>query len=437
MKSLILTDLSKFIEEANSTNSSKDKLEVIRRYPQLKPIFRYTYDTIYYQYGVSRDNVIKNRELGILSDKSDAASIESVCECLNDRKYTGHNAIRLVLTFIDMNKEYEELVFRILDRNLKTRTDTSLINKIFPGTIPEFNVALADKYDEKMKIDFSKDSWYFSTKLDGIRVITIIDSDSHVTFWTRGGKQIETLDLVKKDIESLQLKDVVLDGEMCIVDENGNEDFQSILKLIRRKDFTIPNPRYQIFDCISKSGFEREYANDPFCIRLEYLKTIKDMANSKNCKTLSFLKQTLLASNEHLTSAIEEAAKLNWEGLILRKADSPYEGKRSKNMLKVKKFEDAEYEVKSLKFGMIRYIKNGKEIEEEMLSGVVISHKGYKVDVGSGFSQDERIYYHKHPEELQGKIITVKYFEETKDQNGDLSLRFPVVKVIHGDRREL
>jgi DNA ligase 1 len=33
-----------------------------------------------------------------------------------------------------------------------------------------------------------------------------------------------------------------------------------------------------------------------------------------------------------------------WEGIMLRK-DIGYEGKRSKNLLKVKKFYDAEYEV--------------------------------------------------------------------------------------------
>jgi DNA ligase-1 len=38
---------------------------------------------------------------------------------------------------------------------------------------------------------------------------------------------------------------------------------------------------------------------------------------------------------------------------------------------------------------------------------------------------------------IVGKIITVQYFEETKNQDGGISLRFPTVKVVHGDQREL
>ena len=35
-----------------------------------------------------------------------------------------------------------------------------------------------------------------------------------------------------------------------------------------------------------------------------------------------------------------------------------------------------------------------------------------------------------------GKIITVEYFEETKNQDGDISLRFPTVQVMNGNKRE-
>ena len=40
-------------------------------------------------------------------------------------------------------------------------------------------------------------------------------------------------------------------------------------------------------------------------------------------------------------------------------------------------------------------------------------------------------------ESIIGKIITVQYFEETKNDKGGISLRFPTVKHIHGSKREL
>ena len=38
---------------------------------------------------------------------------------------------------------------------------------------------------------------------------------------------------------------------------------------------------------------------------------------------------------------------------------------------------------------------------------------------------------------IVGKTITVQYFEETANDKGGISLRFPTVKVVHGEKREL
>ena len=42
----------------------------------------------------------------------------------------------------------------------------------------------------------------------------------------------------------------VFDGELCLIDDEGNEDFQGVMKEIRKKDHTIENPKYKIFDFI-------------------------------------------------------------------------------------------------------------------------------------------------------------------------------------------
>ena len=123
----------------------------------------------------------------------------------------------------------------------------------------------------------------------------------------------------------------------------------------------------------------------------------------------------------------------NWEGFMLRK-DVGYEGKRSKNLLKVKTFHDAEYEVIDCDFAPMSVVRDGKEAQEIMLSQVYIEHKGYKVKVGSGFSQEQRIKYKM--EDIIGKTITVQYFEETTNDKGGISLRFPTVKHIYENERD-
>jgi DNA ligase-1 len=118
------------------------------------------------------------------------------------------------------------------------------------------------------------------------------------------------------------------------------------------------------------------------------------------------------------------------------RADEPYKGKRSKDLLKVKKFFDDEYEVIDTEMGPFRYVLNGREHEETMLSCVMINHKGYTVRVGSGFAIDQRQEFYQNPDKILGKVILVQYFEETKNQDGGISLRFPTFKYLYGEQRD-
>tara|TARA_R110002033_G_scaffold53468_1_gene101497 strand:- start:1640 stop:2005 length:366 start_codon:yes stop_codon:yes gene_type:complete len=121
---------------------------------------------------------------------------------------------------------------------------------------------------------------------------------------------------------------------------------------------------------------------------------------------------------------------------MIRK-NTTYKGKRSPDLLKIKTMHDAEYTVISTTNAVQRVIVEGKEVEEEMLKKVTIEHKGNKVDVGSGFSQEQRRFYFQNPNEIIGKQICVQYFEESQNMAGEYSLRFPVIKAIYETTRDI
>jgi DNA ligase-1 len=106
-------------------------------------------------------------------------------------------------------------------------------------------------------------------------------------------------------------------------------------------------------------------------------------------------------------------------------------------MLKCKSFNDNEYEVISHEIGPMRFVENGSQVELEVLTSVDIIHKGFRVQVGSGFSKEQRLKYKEHPELIDGATITVQYFEETKNQDGGISLRFPTVKAVYENGRDV
>jgi DNA ligase-1 len=357
-------------------------------------------------------------------------TIFDLLDDLHNRVYTGHDAIAMVNSYIAGHMTYEDLIFSVIDRNLEVRASDGVFNAIIPGWIPTFKPALANVYKPKL-VDIENETWYASRKLDGVRCLAIIDAAGKVELRSRQGQVFDTLDNVVKDIEALNLINTVLDGEICICDDLDNEDFQAIMKEIRRKDHTIQNPKFKIFDCISKRAFDAEVCDEPLEKRLRVASSIVD---SSDGDTLQYVEHFSLIDDAHFEKWQDMARDNNWEGFMIRK-NVGYEGKRSNNLLKVKTFHDAEYEVTGCDFREHRVIREGKEVKMDMLAQVFIKHKGYEVAVGSGFSQAERIRYHKNPKDIIGKIITVAYFEETQNQEGDWSLRFPTVKVIHGAER--
>jgi DNA ligase-1 len=424
------------VRDLRATSSTIDKQGIIEDYCNhnseaanfTKKILLYTYHPLW-QYNVTSDNLKKKASL--TGKKYD--NIFKLLDDLKSRCITGHDAIGAVNSFIDQHQEYEELIHCIVDKDLKTRAGDKIINKAIPDHIPEFSVALADKYDPNI-VDW-KDGWYVSRKIDGARCVAIVDSNSNTTFYSRTGKEFDTLGVVADGIKALGITNVVFDGELCLVDEDGNEDFQGVMKQLKKKDHTIPNPSYKIFDLITHDEFysKKGEHNRPYSIR--YADLVETM-KLNDCPCLTVLEQDKINNDDHFAEWVAKVGANSWEGLMLR-ADEPYKGKRSKDLLKYKSFSDDEYEVIDVEMGPFRYVKDGAECEESMLSCVTIMHKNHPVRVGSGFSIEQRQDFHKDPKKILGKIITVQYFAESRNQDGGISLRFPTFKMLHGFFREV
>jgi DNA ligase-1 len=431
-----LKRIQEFVTRLKSTNSTNDKIDIIKEYDDdymIKQVLKYTYSP-FKQFHLTSATVKKNKKLEPREGYDD---LFYLLDALTKRTITGHDAIQYVKGYVQYMDEWQQdLVFCIIDKNLKTRTGADLINKAIPGCIPTFKVALANSYDkQKGKVDFNEQTWFASQKLDGVRCLAMVDENGKCNFYSRQGKTFDTLDNLRKEIESLDLCNMVFDGEVCMVDENGVEDFQGIMKEIKRKDHTIENPKYKIFDYLMLEEFDDQESERNLSDRLTCFNMIYNF-KGKHLNCIDLLEQWKVESEEHFQDLAERATKNNWEGLILRK-DCEYKGKRSNDLLKVKKFFDEEYVVKSIETSIHRIIVDGLEVEEEMLSNVIIEHKGCEVGVGSGFDQTERRTYFNNPERIIGKTITVQYFEETLNQDGCHSLRFPVVKHIYENGRNV
>jgi DNA ligase-1 len=431
MKMKELRQLASLVEELKTTNSGKDKIAILKKHPECKNLLFQVYNR-YYRFGVTSENA---RTANVKLNPNDKSSdLIDLLDALRTRAITGDLAIIACRLFARQCGAFPNLFWNIIDKDLKCGIDEPSINKAFPGLLPTFNVALAKSYnDHKDKVKFDG-SWLVSRKLDGVRCLAILKAKDDIRFFSREGNEFTSLGNLREAYSRLFPfpNNTVIDGELCIIDADGIEDFKASVSQIKRKNFTIKHPRHIVFDMLTLDEFEGLRQSKPLMSRYNDLTLLLDPDDPR----IERLLQKTLISEDVLTRMKAKADKHGWEGLMLRK-NSPYEGKRTSNLLKVKKFLDAEFVVQDVQIGTKQMMVGGKKTEVECMSSVGIEYKGHRVDVGSGWSDHERISYMKNPKRIIGQTITVSYFEETKDADGIPSLRFPTVKIIHGDRREV
>ena len=359
------------------------------------------------------------------------------------RELTGNAAVEAIKYCLSRQPEnVQQLLLRVLDRDLGLGVSWKTYRSEVMGIAEKFEVALAQHLEKAKGVDPVDGTYFASRKCDGCRDATIIDCDARtVEFRSRQNKQFTTLDNLKAAVlrfcAPLSGK-WVLDGELCKVDENGDEDFQSIMKEIRRKDFSIEDCCYKVFDILTYDEFCEGKSKDILSKRFELLSRL----NSEYVKQphercwIQPLKQERLLSQDDFDRWAGYVEEGDWEGFMLRK-DTYYQSGRTKDLLKVKKFFDQEFKVTDIETGkMTTAIPGQGLVEYEGVTALHITHKGNDVRVGAGLTREQRVEWFKDPSKIIGKTITVKYFETTTNKDGKESLRFPTLKFVYENGRD-
>lgn len=125
---------------------------------------------------------------------------------------------------------------------------------------------------------------------------------------------------------------------------------------------------------------------------------------------------------------LEEQVANGEEGIMINLTNSTYQFSRTWDLLKVKKFKDCDLRIVGFEEGANRL--------SGTLGAIFLDYKGNTLRCGSGFSKEQRKEIWENKDKYLGKIAEIKYFEETKNQAGGTSLRFPVFKDIRFDKTE-
>jgi DNA ligase-1 len=138
--------------------------------------------------------------------------------------------------------------------------------------------------------------------------------------------------------------------------------------------------------------------------------------NLSNLNNIVVVPTFEIHSAEDTDGYFERFLEEGYEGAIIR-GDEPYEHKRSKNLLKYKRFQDDEFEILDVKAG-----KNNTIAE----SVTIRLNNGNICSATLAFPDDKCKEMLENKNNYIGKMATVCYFGMTNDK----LLRFPIVKAI-------
>lgn len=320
------------------------------------------------------------------------------------------------------NFTLKRFVKELITKKYKCGVTAKIVGEVLPDLIRvEHQIMLANKFKGELK-----EKAYMTLKLDGVRCTALIDDE--IKFLTRQGKEIKGLKQITQGLEFLNLKGYMVDGELIRINHDGlssKDNFKETSGLVNSKSDNKEGLEFVVFDIVSLEDYKKQENNETYEVRLQRLNELiipNNFVRKVPCYGVT-------ESPEEVYEKLNEVTAQDEEGLMLNLVSGVYRfGKRSAELLKVKAMDTCDIECIAIEEGEGKYAGT--------LGKIVCNYKGYELRVGSGFTDEQRAYYWRNPWIIVGSIVEIQYFEETTNDKGEVSLRFPVFKQIRNDKNE-
>lgn len=426
MKTLV--HFKEFVDEIRTSASRKHKQDVLTKYKDDEVIQRYlkiNYDP-YTVYGISTKKLTKKVrptdwyhaptvfELFDYLTVHNTGTIEDIAAC---------QEMLYVASELDVELEY--LLMDLICKDLSTGADSKTINSVMPNLIPSFAVQLAEKYFDKPERVEGK-AFALTTKIDGGRIIALKEN-GQVSFYTRAGQRYEGLVDLENEMSELLPNDSVFDGEITLLNNTGissKEAYKQAMK-ITRKDGEKHGVKMKVFDWMPVSHWKAQHCPLSWNERRATLEILFMHDPYVYFELLPVLYKG--SDTSMIAKFLDEAIADDQEGIMINICDAPYEFKRTTNLLKVKKMQTMDLEIVGFEEGSGKY--------KDTLGAILVRYKnGNVVKVGSGFTDWLRSEIWNNRNKYQGMVSEIQYFEETTNDDGGESLRFPIFKDFRPDK---
>jgi DNA ligase-1 len=359
-------------------------------------------------------------------------NFQELANALYRREITGHaarDAIELAMG-VATQGQWNDFYRRILIKDLRCGVSEKTVNKVAKKmklakyAVPVFECMLAhDGANHEAKITGKK---LVEPKLDGVRVITVVDYESRtVQMYSRNGKELNNFPHIVKAFEdNLDNfgRSYVFDGEVV------SKSFQNLMTQVHRKDnVEASDARLALFDILPLVEFKKGESVMGQRRRSAFLKgNFSNIFADSGCIEIVEQKEfdlDVFTDEIDFKDYNKKAIDLGFEGIMIKDPDGKWEGKRSVAWLKQKPYIEVSLTVTRVEEGTGRNVgKLGAVVCEGVDDGKTIV-----VNVGSGFTDEQRAEFWAAQATLIGQVVEVRADAATRSQDSEdvWSLRFP------------
>ena len=324
--------------------------------------------------------------------------------------------------------DMQEFYTSIITKSARLGCDIKSVNKAFGKEfIPQWEVQQSYNIE---KSPLKENEWFsLSQKLNGVR-----GTYFEKKLISRQGKEFVGLEHIIGDITLLfpNPENWVLDGELVRKNSEGlsdNENFRIGTGILSQDDADKSSIQLVVFDVMPKEEFVIGESSLTYKERMVILNSLAEKALQLELHHISMVDILYTGSDATMIDLyLDKMVSEDKEGLMLNR-DSKYYRKRHNGILKVKRFYTIDLKVIEVEEGSGRL--TGK------LGSFVVDYKGNTLNVGSGMSDEQREEFWRNRETLPGRVIEVKYKEESSDKKTGLnSLQFPIFISLREEGKE-
>lgn len=419
-----MKDLKQIFDKLQSTNGRIEKENILKENID-NEMFKFTLHYLLNPFittGLSTKKINKSIEIisysPLVRDENETVYFKNLLDYIKENN-TGRDIDIAIcnLFFKNFENEMQDFIKGILIKSLKIGLDSKTVNKIYGDNfIPTFDVMLGTAI-EKCKIN-NGDWFSIGKKLNGSRCVFYKDD-----LYTRSGKKYIGLEHIIKDLKQILINsNIVVDGELVGKNKNNlsdSENFQQSVGIANSKAETKEELKLVIFDIITVSDFESGKSKLTYRDRKAELENLRETIKQLNLENVEIVEMFYEGEDQsQIWKWLDYAEQNDIEGIMVN-LDTPYECKRTKNLIKAKKFYTFDLQVVDYEEGSGRLSGN--------LGSLVVDFKGNNIKVGSGFDDNTRKELWNMRDELIGRVIEIKYKEVSKNKKTGLeSLQFSI-----------